>query len=342
MARALRVMVPGAWYHVVNRGIERRVIFHGELYYRKFEELLGLLVQQHWIRIHSYALMPNHYHLQLESPRENLSEAVRWLNLSYAVWLNRKRGRVGPLFQGRFKATIHDPEESGFKIQEYIHLNPVRVKRFGASRSPPAEIPSPEQVEGMLRELEEYRWSSFRAYVGLTARPQWLHMDETLRELPGRSLRTKQAHYREHIALRIGAGDFGTGWKKELAAELVLGSENFAKKVRQITKGNRNEQKPVRRLERMPMSWATITGAVAKVWREPWEVASQRHGDPARELAMLIGRRHVGMSLRQIGEAIGGLSYPAVSDAVRRTTKRLEKDRSLQKDLKRILRYLNL
>ncbi len=48
------------------------------------------------------------------------------------------------------------------------------------------------------------------------------------------------------------------------------------------------------------------------------------------------------MSLRQIGEAIGGLSYPAVSDAVRRTTKRLEKDRSLQKDLKRILGYLNL
>jgi hypothetical protein len=96
----------------------------------------------------------------------------------FAVWLNRKRGRVGPLFQGRFKATIHDPEESGFKVQEYIHLNPVRVKRFGASRSPPAE-----QVEGMLREVEEYRWSSFRAYVGLTARPQWLHMDETLRKL---------------------------------------------------------------------------------------------------------------------------------------------------------------
>jgi hypothetical protein len=142
----------------------------------------------------------------------------------FAVWLNRKRGRVGPLFQGRFKATIHDPEESGFKVQEYIHLNPVRVKRFGASRSPPAE-----QVEGMLREVEEYRWSSFRAYVGLTARPQWLHMDETLRKLPGRSLRTKQAHYREHIALRIGAGDFGISWKKELAAELVLGSENFAK-----------------------------------------------------------------------------------------------------------------
>ena len=46
VARALRVLVPGAWYHVVNGGIERRLIFHGEAYHEKFEELLGLMVQQ--------------------------------------------------------------------------------------------------------------------------------------------------------------------------------------------------------------------------------------------------------------------------------------------------------
>ena len=57
---------------------------------------------------------------------------------------------------------------------------------------------------------------------------------------------------------------------------------------------------------------------------------------------MVIGRRYAGMSLRQIGEAIGELSYPAVSDAVRRTISRLDKDRSLQKKLKRVLNDLNL
>jgi putative transposase len=171
MARALRVLVPGAWYHVVNRGIERRRIFYGGDYYQRFEELLERLVQQFGVRIHSYVLMPNHYHLQLETPRENLSEAVRWLNVSYAVWLNRKRGRVGPLFQGRFKAMLHDRDESGFRIQEYIHLNPVRVKRYGTSRSDALEDPSVQQVEAMLKELREYRWSSFRAYAGLVARP---------------------------------------------------------------------------------------------------------------------------------------------------------------------------
>ena len=76
MARALRVLVPGAWYHVVNRGIERRRIFYGEAYYQRFEGLLERLVQQFGVRIHSYVLMPNHYHLQLETPRENLSETA--------------------------------------------------------------------------------------------------------------------------------------------------------------------------------------------------------------------------------------------------------------------------
>jgi putative transposase len=342
MARALRVLVPGAWYHVVNRGIERRLIFHGEAYYEKFEELLGLMVQQFGVRIHSYVLMPNHYHLQLETPRENLSEAIRWLNVSYAVWLNRKRGRVGPLFQGRFKAMVHDPEESGLKIQEYIHLNPVRVKRFGSSRSNGSEDPSAQQMEGMRKALIEYRWSSFRAYAGLVARPRWLDIEETLSELPGRTLRLQQLGYREHFAEMLGTGEFGVGWKETLVTELALGSEDFVNRVRRLIKGDRNEQKPVRQLERVLVNWQAITEGVTKVWREPWESASRRHGDPAREVAMVIGRRYAGMSLRQIGEAIGELSYPAVSDAVRRTIRRLDKDRSLQKKLKRVLHYLNL
>jgi REP element-mobilizing transposase RayT len=134
MARPLRVAVPGAWYHVIARGIERRAIFRDRAYYQKFEELLATLPERFGVRLHTYVLMPNHYHLQIETPRLNLSEAIRWLNISYAVWFNRKTRRNGPLMQGRFKAVVHDPSEAGWTIHEYIHLNPVRVKRFGASR----------------------------------------------------------------------------------------------------------------------------------------------------------------------------------------------------------------
>ena len=90
MARALRVLVPGAWYHVVNRGIERGLIFHGEAYYEKFEELLGLMVQQFGMRIHSYVLMPNHYHLQLETPRE-VRRTIRRLDKDRSLQKKLKR-----------------------------------------------------------------------------------------------------------------------------------------------------------------------------------------------------------------------------------------------------------
>ena len=59
MARALRVAVPGAWYHVMARGIDRRTIFHDEAYYRKFEGLLPILPERFGVRLHTYVLMPN-------------------------------------------------------------------------------------------------------------------------------------------------------------------------------------------------------------------------------------------------------------------------------------------
>jgi hypothetical protein len=68
----------------------------------------------------------------------------------------------------------------------------------------------------------------------------------------------------------------------------------------------------------------------------------ERHGDPGRELAMLIARRYGSMSLREIGEAVGGLQYPAVSDAVRRTSARLKTDRALGKRFKGLRKILKL
>jgi putative transposase len=112
MARATRVDFPGAWYHVLNRGTERRAIFRSTRCCEKFIELLSSLPERFGVRLHGYALMGNHYHLQLESREANLSKALHWLNVSYSVWFNRKYSRVGPLFQGRFKAILHEPTEA--------------------------------------------------------------------------------------------------------------------------------------------------------------------------------------------------------------------------------------
>jgi REP element-mobilizing transposase RayT len=75
MARATRVDFPGAWYHVLNRGTERRAIFRSTRCYEKFIQLLSSLPERFGIRLHGYALMGNHYHLQLESREANLSKS---------------------------------------------------------------------------------------------------------------------------------------------------------------------------------------------------------------------------------------------------------------------------
>jgi putative transposase len=341
MARPLRVAVPGAWYQVVARGIERRSIFRSEAYYQKFEVLLASLVERFGARVHTYALMPNHYHLQIATPRLNLSEAIRWLNISYAIWFNRKTRRTGTLLEGRFKAVVHEPGETGWTIHEYIHLNPVRVKRFGPSRSD-HQGPSSTQIEAMVNELKGFNWSSYRAYAGYAPVPKWLSTEEILALVPGRTSGVKREQYRARFTEMIGTGDLGIAWKEKLTGGLILGGNDFVTKVRKMLKGDRTEQKSLRTLERPPVDWASIVAAIEKVWDEPWEDISQRHGDSACALAMLLARRYGGMSLRETGDAAGGLRYPAVSDAVRRISVRLETDRALGKAFKKLGKILKL
>jgi REP element-mobilizing transposase RayT len=97
---------------------------------------LGLLAERpdrFAIEVHAFVLMDNHYHLLLRTTEANLSQAVRWLNVSYAVkfnWAHRLRGTV---FQGRFKSVVIQGDEAAVKLARYIHLNPVRIGGLGAA-----------------------------------------------------------------------------------------------------------------------------------------------------------------------------------------------------------------
>jgi REP-associated tyrosine transposase len=129
MARPLRIDRAVGWYHVTARGHERRAIFLDDADRRHFCQLLEEMVLRFRVRLHAYVLMDNHYHLLIEVTEPNLSRAAQWLNLSYSVWFNHKRGRSGHLFQGRFKSVIVDPLAWGLALSRYVHLNPVRVPR---------------------------------------------------------------------------------------------------------------------------------------------------------------------------------------------------------------------
>jgi REP element-mobilizing transposase RayT len=111
LARPLKLNQAGGYYHVFARGIERRVIFPGEVDREDFLERLGEIPGRFAVGVHAFVLMDNHYHLLLRPENLNLSQAVQWLNVGFSIWFNKKHRRVGPLFQGRFKSVLIGEEE---------------------------------------------------------------------------------------------------------------------------------------------------------------------------------------------------------------------------------------
>src|SRR5437762_777408 len=158
MARQLRLNRAGLWYHVTARGNERKPIYRDERDRTHFIELFARCGELFRLRLHAYVLMPNHYHLLLETQEANLSRAMQWLNTSYTIWFNRRHQRAGHLLQGRFKAVVVEAETWALGLSRYLHLNPVRLQRMGldkgrqrARRQGVGERSPPELVQPRLR-----------------------------------------------------------------------------------------------------------------------------------------------------------------------------------------------
>ena len=155
MPRKLRHHVPGGWYHITTRGLGKRTIFENDRDHEHFIELLAVMVERYNIILHAHVELDTHYHLLIESPEGNVSQAMQWLNTSYSVWFNIKRERAGALFQNRFKSIPVDNEGSwAFECAMYVHLNPVRLKALGLGKiGRTREQPDNPQIRGMVAKI---------------------------------------------------------------------------------------------------------------------------------------------------------------------------------------------
>lgn len=335
MARPLRINRPGAWYHVRGRGIERRIIYLDDRDRLHWLELAGEAAEMfHW-RFHAYTLMDNHFHAILQPEEANLSEGMQWFNTSYASWFNRRHQRVGPLFQGRFKSEVVEASSWGLRLSQYLHLNPVRIKGFGLDKKSRkadqlglrGELRT-EEVRKAIDHLRKYRWSSYRAYLGLVNPPPWLCCDEIFKMVGGRGSREQQIAYRKYVEDAVRRGVVESPWE-ELKGQLVLGSKKFVDEVRKLIKGHDREQPQRKALENHPELSRAIK-VVEAIRGEEWQNFRDQHGDWGRDLVLYLGRKVCGMKLKALGEQVGGMDYAAVSGAVRRLEKRLSQDRHLK------------
>ena len=154
MARPRRIQFEGAFYHVFNRGVEKRPIVIDEKDRRTFLTFLGNAVPEFKLRLFTYCLMENHYHLFLQTQRANLQEAMKSIQSHYAQYVNFRYERVGPLFQGRYNRRLVDAEHYALALARYIHRNPLEA--------------------GLVQRLEEYAWSSYPSYSGKLPTWSWL------------------------------------------------------------------------------------------------------------------------------------------------------------------------
>jgi REP element-mobilizing transposase RayT len=164
MARPLRPIFPGGFYHVTARGNDRQTIFADDADYSLFLIVLASVVARYRVRWHAYCLMGNHYHLLLQTLEGNLSTAMRQLNGVYTQRFNRRHERSGHVLQGRYGARLVDGLAYLHEVCRYIVLNPVRAGLTGHPR--------------------DWAWSSYRATAGEAAAPGFLTVD-WLRALSG-------------------------------------------------------------------------------------------------------------------------------------------------------------
>jgi len=169
MPRALRIEYPGAIYHVMNRGDRREPIFRDDKDHRRFLDTLAETCSKTDWQVHAYCLMPNHFHLVVETPNANLVAGMRWFLSTYTARFNRRHQVFGHLFSGRYKALIVDASGNGYlkTVCDYVHLNPVRAKLLLSEQK-----------------LRDYVWSSWPEYLKpAEQRPCWLRVDRLLGEL---------------------------------------------------------------------------------------------------------------------------------------------------------------
>jgi len=317
MTRKPRLEVEGGLYHILTRGNNRRRIFGDNNDYQKMLRLLAVQKVKLPFFLYAYCLMPNHIHLLMERREDAIARVMHRLLGGYARYYNRKNGRVGHLFQSRYKGILCQTDQYLAELVRYIHLNPVRAR--------------------IVRTPEAYRYSSHRAYLGLEE-PWLVDIEPVLRHFGG----TKKAA-RERFELFVKAG-IKVGHREELyAAEegRILGSEEFVsetkKRVGEIPRGARPQVK-----NRSVPNLEGLIKAAAKASRlTPEQICSRskRSQIVMSKEAMIFVAHELGASNTEVAKLMGA-DGSLVSRRLDAAKSKMKDSSELQKLVKLIRRLI--
>lgn len=127
MPRGPRFVFQNAFYHVFNRGINKQPIFLSPADYEFFRKKLLTLKEKYDHSLYALTLMPNHFHLSIQTRKTSISTIMSSLTTSFSMYFNRTHQHVGPVFQNRFKSILIQSNAYFIRLSQYIYLNPVRA-----------------------------------------------------------------------------------------------------------------------------------------------------------------------------------------------------------------------
>lgn len=295
MARPLRIEYPGAWYHVLNRGRRKETIFFGDEDRELFMKVLGECSELFSLEIHAYSLMPNHYHLLVHTPKENLSRVMRHLNGVYTQRVNARHKFEGSLFRGRYKSILIEEETYFLELLRYIHRNPVKAN--------------------LTTDLEEHKWTSHRAYMREKERPDWLrtktallqfgkHMNKAKREL--------DAFVKKEVPVNLEKVLDRIKWP------VLLGSKKFKEKIKNMIRGKEidireiPQQKTVRQQYTAEDVRVMITEGMG--WDKEFLITRRVRGTvPYKKAFVYVCREYQQITPSDIRKELGDISFAAIT-----------------------------
>jgi len=305
----------------MNRARQGQVAFPLKQDKLAFLYLLKEASEMFHLNVSAWCLMENHYHLLVQTPEANLARCMRHINGVYTQKYNFRHGCDGTLFRGRYKTILVDGDNYVLQLVRYIHRNPLRA--------------------GLVEKLNQYEWSSHKAYLSESKNWNWMHKDFILGMMAKTGTRKDRIKkYRQFV----NQEDSFTlrSFFESVRLPTIIGDNPFIDWVKEsFFNGKLDRNIP------QIKSLAPSNNEILKIVCEYYQIDEQRlikvrrgKENLPRDVAMYFMRSVSGEPLLHIGEIMGLKKHSSVSGAVYRVKNKLPIDKELRKDVRLMMNMI--
>jgi REP element-mobilizing transposase RayT len=285
-----------------------------------FIDLLIEISEMWNVNVAAFCLMTNHYHILLQTPDANISRCMRHLNSVYTQRYNRKHGFDGQLFRGRYKSILVCNDSHLLQLVRYIHKNPVKA--------------------GLVKEIKDYEWSSYKGYLSYAKKWNWLHKDYIFSIITPK----KQGRLKPFIEfMHEDDSEEVTRLFSLKKLPSFFGPESFITEIKEKYYFKKKSREVPESKSLAPTSDIIISSVCKNYGISFNELLITRRGisNEPRNIAVYLLRQIRGDSLNSIGKFFNIKSYSTVSSILGRVSSLRKHDKKIKKQIEKIQESIN-